>query len=102
MEKPDEQSEREISRDTIRAERKRRREMDPGYKAGKEIGQNLKRGSMIMLPIQMALAPVGLTLGGYYLDKYAGSFPWFTIGGLVFGLTVAVRVVIHSIKEAQE
>ena len=102
MEKPDEQSEREISRTSIREERERRREMDPGYKAGKELGKNLRSGSMIMLPIQMALAPVLATLGGYYLDQYLDSVPWFTIGGLVFGLAVAVRVVFHSIKEAQE
>ncbi|MFH2009112.1 MAG: AtpZ/AtpI family protein [bacterium] len=102
MEKPEEQPKAETSVESIREERQRRKSAEPGYKTGKELGKHLRSSTLLMLPFQMALAPVLVTLGGYWLDKWLDTFPWFTVGGLVFGLTVAVRAVIGSIKEVQD
>ena len=108
MKKPDERKEPpnkpngELTSEMIRQERLRRREEEPGVKTGKMLGEHLGKSRLLVLPIQMALAPVLVTLGGLWLDRRVGSFPAFTIIGLAFGLTVAVRAVIHSIKEVQD
>jgi F0F1-type ATP synthase assembly protein I len=102
MEKPEEQSESEISRDKVRAEKERAREHEVGYKLGKSMGTNLRSSNFLLLPIQLALAPVLLTLGGVWIDGKLGTSPGFTIGGLVFGLAVAVLSLLHSIREVQD
>jgi F0F1-type ATP synthase assembly protein I len=102
MEKPEEQSESEISLDEVRAARERAREHEVGYKTGKSLGNQLRSSHLLMLPIQLALAPVLLTLGGWWLDGRLGTSPGFTVGGLVFGLAVAVLSLIRSIKEVQD
>jgi len=83
----------------IRAERQRQLDGEPGYKAGKAIGEHLKRSTMIVLPIEMALAPVLLALGGWWLDDYLDTSPWFTIAGAVSGLILSIRAVLRTIKE---
>lgn len=83
----------------VRKERQRRLEAEPGYKAGKALGRELRKTNLLMLPIEMALAPVLATLGGWWVDRRLDSSPGFTIAGLVCGLIVAVRAVIRAIKE---
>jgi len=102
MEKPEDQPESEINLDKVRAAKERSREHEVGYKAGKSLGKQLRSSHLLMLPIQMALAPVLLTLGGAWLDGRLGTSPGLTIGGLVFGLAVAVLSLLRSIKEVQD
>jgi F0F1-type ATP synthase assembly protein I len=83
----------------VRAERQRQLEGEPGYKAGKAIGKHLRRSTLIVLPIEMALAPVLLALGGWWLDNHIETTPWFTIAGAVSGLILSVRAVLRTIKE---
>ena len=85
--------------DKVRAERQRRLEAEPGYKAGKALGQHLRGTSLIMLPFEMALAPVLLAVGGWWLDGHFDTSPWLTIVGIVLGLIVAFRSVKRAIKE---
>lgn len=102
MENPEKQSESEISLDKVRAEKQRAREHEVGYKLGKSLGTRLRSTTAIMLPVQMALAPVLATLGGWYLDGEIGTSPLFTLGGLVFGMAVAVLTLVRYIKETQD
>ena len=83
----------------VRRERQRRLEAEPGYKTGKAIGQHLRKSTLMVLPIEMALAPVLTTLGGWWADGRLGTSPLFTLLGLGLGLTVAVRAVSRAIKE---
>ncbi len=52
-----------------------------------------------MLPFEMALAPVLLAVGGWWLDGHFDTSPWLTIVGIVLGLIVAFRSVKRAIKE---
>lgn len=83
----------------VREERQRRLEAEPGYKMGKALGQQIRRSSLLVLPIEMALAPVLAALGGWWLDRRMETSPWFTLIGLLCGLTVAIRAVVRAIKE---
>lgn len=102
MEKPKEQPESEISLDKVREEKQRARENEIGYKLGQSLGTRLRSTTAIMLPIQMALAPLLATMGGWYLDREYGTSPLFTLGGLVFGLAVAVLTLVRYVKETQD
>lgn len=57
----------------------------------------------------MSLAGVGLTLviltagatvGGYFLDRWLGSTPWFTLVGLVVGIAAGARDLVRTLKQA--
>lgn len=56
----------------------------------------------MMLPMEMAVAPVLVTLVGWWLDRRYGTSPWLVLAGLAVGLTVAVRAVKRAIKEVSE
>ena len=83
----------------VQRERQRRLEAEPGYKAGKALHGQFRKGTLIVLPIAMALAPVLTTLGGWWMDGRFGTSPWLTLLGLAFGLAVAVRAVLRAIQE---
>ena len=53
------------------------------------------------MPLQMALAPVLATLGGWWLDRRYGCFPALTLVGLAFGVATAVRSIYRAVKESQ-
>ena len=85
--------------DKVRAERQRRLEAEPGYKSGEAIGKHLRKSSLIVLPLEMALAPVLLALGGWWLDDRLGTSPLLVIVGLALGLVTAVMAILRTIKE---
>jgi F0F1-type ATP synthase assembly protein I len=95
-------SPKESGVDRVRAERQRRREAEPGYRTGQAIGEHLRRSSLIVLPIEMALGPVLLALAGWWLDRRYGTSPWFVIIGVVAGLSLAIQAVIRTIKEVSK
>jgi len=99
MEKPEEQSESEINPEKVRAAKQRSRENEVGYKLGQSMGARVRSSAAITLPAQMALGPVLLTLAGWWIDGRLGTSPGFTIGGLIFGLGVAVLSLIRYVKE---
>lgn len=49
----------------------------------------------LSLGLQIALSMVFFVLGGYFLDRWLGSLPWFTIGGGLVGL---VSVIVHVFR----
>jgi Putative F0F1-ATPase subunit Ca2+/Mg2+ transporter len=102
MEKPEEKSESENSLDKVRAAKQAYREHEIGYKTGKSLGKQLRSSHLLMLPIQMALAPVLATLAGRWIDGQLETSPGFTLGGLAFGLAVAALSLVRSLKEEQD
>lgn len=83
----------------VREERKRRQEAEPGFKAGQALGEQAQATRMMLLPMEMAVAPVLVTLFGWWLDRRFGTSPLLVLTGLGVGLTVAVRAVMRAIKE---
>lgn len=44
------------------------------------------------------VATAGATVGGYYLDRWLGTSPWLTLGGLAVGIAAGVRDFVRSIR----
>lgn len=54
---------------------------------GEDPGEVWKRaGPYLSLGTMFAAAIVGGLLAGYWLDKWLGTSPWLTLGGLLLGL----------------
>ena len=53
------------------------------------------------LAIEIAVAVIAPTLGGYWLDARTGKEPWFTIAGLILGAAAAARSIQRTYNESQ-
>jgi ATP synthase protein I len=47
------------------------------------------------------VATAGATIGGYFVDRWLGSTPWFTLIGMGVGVVVGFRELFRSIKRAE-
>jgi len=47
------------------------------------------------------VATAGATLGGYFLDRWLGSTPWFTLIGIAVGVAAGFRELFRSIANAE-
>ena len=68
-------------------------------KAGRALREQAQATKLLMLPMEMAVAPVMVTLVGWWLDRRFGTSPLLVLCGLGIGLTVAVRAVLRAVKE---
>ena len=100
--KSEEDQDPDLTLDDIRKERQERHDADPGVKLGRDLGRHLRKSSAIILPFQMALAPILMTLLGWWIDRWVGSFPAFTLVGLVLGLISAGRAVAQAVKDTEK
>jgi ATP synthase protein I len=47
------------------------------------------------------VATAGATIGGYFLDRWAGTSPWFTLIGISVGVAAGFRGLFRSVKKAE-
>jgi ATP synthase protein I len=47
------------------------------------------------------VATAGATIGGYFLDRWAGTSPWFTLIGIGLGVAAGFRGLFRSVKNAE-
>ena len=47
------------------------------------------------------VATAGATIGGYFVDRWLGSTPWFTLIGMGVGVVVGFRELLRSIKRVE-
>ena len=52
--------------------------------------------------ITFVVATAGATIGGYYLDRWLGTTPWFTLIGIGVGVAAGFRDLFRSIKTAEK
>ena len=52
--------------------------------------------------ITFVVATAGATIGGYYLDRWLGTNPWFTLIGIGVGVAAGFRDLFRSIKAAEK
>ncbi len=52
--------------------------------------------------ITFVVATAGATIGGYYLDRWLGTTPWFTLIGIGVGVAAGFRDLFRSIKAAEK
>ena len=57
-------------------------------------------GGLATVGITFVVATAGATIGGYYLDRWLGTLPVFTLIGLAVGVAVGFREFLRMVKEA--
>ena len=51
--------------------------------------------------ITFVVATAGATIGGYFLDRWLGSTPWFTLIGLAVGVAAGFRGFFKSVTKPE-
>ena len=52
----------------------------------------------LTLGLTVAVALVGLAALGYLVDGWLGTSPWFTLVGVVLGITAAVLITVSRVR----
>ena len=47
------------------------------------------------------VATAGATVGGYFVDRWLGTIPWFTFIGIGVGAAAGFRGLFRSVKKAE-
>jgi len=57
-------------------------------------------GGLATVGITFVVATAGATIGGYYLDRWLGTLPLFTLIGLALGIATGFREFFRMVKRA--
>ena len=58
-------------------------------------------GMLASVGMTFVVATAGATIGGYFVDRWLGSTPWFTLIGMGVGVVVGFRELLRSIKRVE-
>jgi len=58
-------------------------------------------GGLATVGITLVVAIAGATIGGYFLDRWIGTSPLFTLIGLGLGIATGVREFLRTLKRWQ-
>ncbi len=59
-------------------------------------------GGLATVGITLVVATAGATIGGYFLDRWLGTLPVFTLIGLGVGIATGFREFFRMIKQAEK
>ncbi|HLF48800.1 MAG TPA: AtpZ/AtpI family protein [Methylomirabilota bacterium] len=59
-------------------------------------------GMLASVGITFVVATAGATIGGYFVDRWLGTTPWFTLIGIGVGVAAGFRDLFRSIKRAEQ
>jgi ATP synthase protein I len=59
-------------------------------------------GGLASVGITFVIATAGATIGGYYLDRWLGTLPVFTLIGLALGVATGFREFFRMIKQSED
>ena len=51
--------------------------------------------------LTLVILTAGATIGGYFIDRWLGTTPWFTLIGLGVGIAAGFRDLIRTLKRAE-
>jgi len=51
--------------------------------------------------ITFVVTTAGATIGGYFVDRWLGTTPWFTLIGIGVGIAAGFRGLFRSIKQSE-
>jgi hypothetical protein len=74
---------------------------DPGTgSSASDRGPMVAPGAVefLTLGLSVAVALVGLAALGYVVDGWLGTSPWFTLVGVVLGITAAVLITVSRVR----
>ncbi len=57
--------------------------------------------SLAGIGLTLVIATAGATRGGYFLDRWLGTTPWFTLIGLGVGIAAGFRELVRTLKRAE-
>jgi ATP synthase protein I len=57
--------------------------------------------SLAHVGLTLVIATAGATIGGYFLDRWLGTTPWFTLIGLGVGIAAGFRELVRTLKRAE-
>ena len=55
-------------------------------------------GMLATVGMTFVVATAGATLAGYFVDRWLGSSPWFTLIGLAIGIAAGFRELFRAVK----
>jgi ATP synthase protein I len=55
-------------------------------------------GMLATVGMTFVVATAGATLAGYFVDRWLGSSPWFTLIGLAIGIASGFRELFRTVK----
>lgn len=58
-------------------------------------------GMLATVGLTFVAATAGATIAGYFIDRWVGTSPWFTLIGLALGIAAGFRDLFRSIKKAE-
>ena len=58
-------------------------------------------GGLATVGITLVVAIAGATIGGYFLDRWLGTKPLFTLIGLGVGIATGIREFLRTMKRWQ-
>lgn len=56
-------------------------------------------GDLFWIGTACAISVIGAGAIGYAVDDALGTLPWFTLGGLAFGVLSAVLIVVNQMRK---
>lgn len=59
-------------------------------------------GMLATVGITFVVATAGATIGGYFLDRWLGTTPLFTLIGIAVGAAAGFRNLFRTIKRAEK
>ena len=56
--------------------------------------------SLAGVGMTLVVATAGATVGGYYVDRWLGSTPWFTLIGIAVGIAAGALELVRSLRRS--
>jgi ATP synthase protein I len=54
--------------------------------------------SLAGVGMTLVIATAGATIGGYFVDRWLGSTPWFTLIGIAVGIAAGARDLVRTLR----
>jgi ATP synthase protein I len=56
--------------------------------------------SLAGVGMTLVIATAGATVGGYFVDRWLGSTPWFTLIGIAVGIAAGTLELVRSLRRS--
>ena len=56
--------------------------------------------SLAGVGMTLVIATAGATVGGYFVDRWLGSTPWFTLIGIAVGIAAGALELVRSLRRS--
>jgi ATP synthase protein I len=56
--------------------------------------------SLAGVGMTLVIATAGATVGGYFVDRWLGSTPWFTLIGIAVGIAAGSLELVRSLRRS--